>query len=224
MAPASGQSPAPKRPWILLTLILGTFLVALALATAYVYLVEPALARRPAFTPTDGPPPGGTQPSTPFYWPGIRHPPTRPADRVELADDAEVVGVTVGGKARAYVLDAFRGPTRHVVNDLVEDVPVTITFCDRTGCVKTFTSDGRGTPLDVDTGGWYQNRLFLRVGGDAYYQDAPRSGEYEESPPFPYADLPVVRTTWKAWKTDHPETDVYVGPEEAEAVPAVIRH
>src|SRR5207244_3603110 len=59
----------------------------------------------------------------PFVWKfeaeGILRPPTVKADDAVLADDEEVIGVVVDGRARAYRLEALRRPPFHIVNDLV---------------------------------------------------------------------------------------------------------
>ncbi|MBO0700341.1 MAG: hypothetical protein J2P46_18225, partial [Zavarzinella sp.] len=70
-------------------------------------------AERPE--PSDARPPGPI--ATPFIFPGKLRPPTVPAAAAGLADDEPVIGVTAGGRARAYRVGAFIGLSSQVVND-----------------------------------------------------------------------------------------------------------
>jgi hypothetical protein len=141
---------------------------------------------------------------------GIDRPPTRPAAEAKLPDETEVIGVTAGGKARAYVVSVFIGPTRHIVNDLLGDVPVSITYCDLCDAVRVFTGDVRGTSLRINQGGRVQGRMVLHFDGNFYFQDTSEPIA-SNSPRFPYSNHPFKRCTWKEWRSAHPDSDVYVG-------------
>src|SRR5262245_35289056 len=119
--------------------------------------------------PTTPPAASGGPTSTPFVYPGIKEPPTVPAAEANLTDDEEVIGVVIKGKPRAYRLAPFAGMLHHVVNDVVNKAAVTVTYCDRTDCIRTFTADG-DRPLPVMLGG-YNGGLLLRVGDDFFLQD-----------------------------------------------------
>jgi hypothetical protein len=134
--------------------------------------------------------------------PGIRQPETIPASQVQLADETEVIGVTAAGMHRAYALSAFMRATTQLVNDLVGDVPVTVTYCIKANRHRAFSSDERGAPLDV----WLlnarvQDELTLRIGEKSFLQKSSNL-------PAPLKELPATRTTWKDWKEAHPDTDV----------------
>jgi hypothetical protein len=144
--------------------------------------------------------------------PGIRQPDIVPAARVRLADQAEVIGVTAAGEHRAYALSAFPHPTSQLVNDLIGDVPVTVSYCIKQKRHRVFTSDQRGSPLDVwlvNAGG--EDDLVLKIGEFSYSQ---KSGQplQQGAQPLPLKELPATRTTWKDWKHAHPDTDAYVEP------------
>jgi hypothetical protein len=155
--------------------------------------------------------------------PGIQTPSVQPASAARLHDDAVVLGVSAGGRHRAYLLAAFDGIRWHIVNDQLAGVPITVTYCDRTGCVKVFTGPP-GAPLDVALGGFVgsfdRGSLLLRVGSVLYRQDSGQALAPGEAP-FPYAPVEFVRTTWKDWCGRHPDTDVYVGqlPVDATETP-----
>jgi hypothetical protein len=155
-------------------------------------------------------------PAGPELWdaPGVREPPACSADSVELPDDARLIAVSAGGRHRAYALEALLARDRHVVNDTLGGVPITVTYCDRSDCAQVFTAPEGDQPLDVAVGGWvgqYETgSLLLRVGGARYRQDTGQPLE-PDAPPFPYARADFVRTTWKQWHEAYPDGDVYVG-------------
>jgi hypothetical protein len=147
--------------------------------------------------------------STPFTAPGVMRPAVRPAKSAGLADEAEVIGIVVGGKARAYSVQALSSTNRHVVNDLVGDIPATVTYCNRTRCAGVFTDARRGRPLDVWLGGFYGDQMLIKVGDDFFGQESGKP--QRPGAVFPYTRLTHQLTTWKAWRLAHPDTDVYVG-------------
>jgi hypothetical protein len=51
--------------------------------------------------------------------------------------------------------------------------------------------------------------LLLSIGAAHYRQDTGEALE-ADAPPFPYTQLNYQRTTWKQWRTAHPDTDVYL--------------
>jgi hypothetical protein len=140
--------------------------------------------------------------------PGIRQLVIVPASRTPhtwLADQTQVIGVSVAGKHRAYALVAFTGRTQ-LVNDLVGGVPVTVAYSLKPQLQRAFTSDQRGSPLDV----WVvtagrQDHLVCRIGDVEYPLE---SGDL----PAPLRELAVTCTTWKDWERAHPDTDVCLRP------------
>ena len=148
-----------------------------------------------------------------FQAEGIRTPPTLSADRADLKPEDEVIGVEVDGRARAYRLKAMLGRSDHVVNDVLGGKPVSVTYCDLSGCVRGFGGPGEA-PLTIDQAGIYKNKMTLKVDGVVYVQDDGEVVEHDEGRsvvPFPFDEVPLTRTTWGAWKAGHPGTDVYVG-------------
>ncbi len=89
----------------------------------------------------DGMPHG---PSSPFMWPGVKDPPIVSAGEANLKDDEPIIGIEINGHFRAYRQAGLAGVTGHVVNDLIQETPVTVTYCDRADCARAFTSDQRG--------------------------------------------------------------------------------
>ena len=150
--------------------------------------------------------------------PTVCPPAVRPA-AAQLPDDAPIIGVTIGKRARAYALTAFSNVRDHVLNDLLGGGALTVTHCPRTGCTRVFTVPERGRPLAIAVGGWagkggsepdHNSVLLLQIDGVRYYQD---SGEALRAlGTIPYVEADFDRTTWGEWRRAHPETDVVPGP------------
>ncbi len=211
----------------LLLLIVGISIFSLLLAGYYLHLVgslplPPVLAELLASPPQaedqlQSPhavflPRPDSRSSLHGLWPGIRQPPTRSAHEAGLADDVVVIGVFIGGKARAYSIAALsKGPASHVVNDVLAGRPVSVAYCNATRCARVFTAASPVAPLDLSVGGWEGDKgLILQIGGVRY---ALKDGENLTSPegaPLPYPEMVYQQTTWKEWHQAHPDTDVYV--------------
>jgi hypothetical protein len=147
--------------------------------------------------------------------PGLAKPATVSAGEADLMDETPILGVSAGGRSRAYLLEALAtGPGSHIVNDVLGGIPVSVTHCDLSGCSRAFTDGGerehRGQPLELSGGGIRNYCLVLKSGGHAYDQETSRPLD-PGSPPFPYREYHVERTSWHAWQKSHPDTDVYLG-------------
>lgn len=142
--------------------------------------------------------------------PVVELPPPPDDDRVPYPDATPVIGVSLGERHRAYLLADLWQPDQHVQNDLFDDVPVSVTFCNLDNCVKAFTADVRGKPLELKVGGPHPDKvrkMLLNLGGRKFEQDTGRPLDGDSSRPFPHAAVPAERTTWGAWRTSHPNTE-----------------
>lgn len=145
-------------------------------------------------------------------WPGLRQPAVMAMEDVNLPDNAPIIGIEVAGRARAYLLRAMSlKPERHVINDLLGDRPISVTYCDRTNCARVFTSADKGAALNLDVGGWIGDSLAVQINGINYEQKTGKNLTTPGGAPLPYADCPFVQTTWGAWRSVHPQSDVFVG-------------
>jgi hypothetical protein len=157
--------------------------------------------------------PGVAIMTSPFLWPGINNPHTYSADEAPVRDDDDVIGIDVGGKARAYLVSAFAGFQHHVVNDVLAGQPVSVTHCDLHNCTRVFTGSEQGKPLQLSCGGQSQEGgLVLMAPGDLFDQETGHS-LIPDAPGLPYQRFPFVVTTWAEWKRAHPNSDVYVGDD-----------
>jgi hypothetical protein len=148
----------------------------------------------------------------------VRGPHIMPASATWLSDDAEVIGVAANRRHRAYLVRALHPAGRHVINDALGGVPVTVCYCVRTDGALVLTAAGPAEPLDVAFGGYLGKfdfgTLLLRVGPWHYRMDDCLRWE-DGAPPLPYARTAHERATWKAWREAHPDTDVHVGEPQA---------
>jgi hypothetical protein len=143
------------------------------------------------------------------------------AQKGTLQPDEEVVGIEVGGKSRAYRLGALLHPSGHLVNDLIGAVPVSVSYCNLSDCLRVYTKADSSEPLEIEVAGRYDSKMVLRVNGVLYFHESgvpvePSQGQAA----IPYEQLTPTRTNWKDWVTQHPDTDVYEGdrrPSEDES-------
>ncbi len=213
--PAATHSDAPPRITIRqgISVLAGAILLAIIVVTLS-YKAERARLIDLTLRNEVIPPPADQR--FPYYAPGVVTPATVGSHEAALADDQEIIGIEVGGKARAYSLRAMSALSRHIINDVVGDSAVSITYCDGSECIKAFGGGDRRTPLDISNVGLLDGHMLLQVANVSYIQE---TGEIVEAPagtsppPFPYATIPSTRTTWGKWKARHVETDVYTGPD-----------
>jgi hypothetical protein len=142
----------------------------------------------------------------------IVQPPILKAAEARMRPDDMVIGVEVGGRARAYFLAAFDHPMGHLVNDMIGGVAVSVAYCNLSRCVRVYTDPGATAPLDVEVAGVLDREMVIKLRGVPYFQ---RSGEPVEpgaSPAtIPYNLLTPTIVKWNQWTRQHPETDVYEG-------------
>ena len=143
-----------------------------------------------------------------FETDGLTQPPTFSPTEAEVAeavaDDEAVIGVVVNQETRAYPVSALSDRSRHVVNDVVAGVPVT--YCDLDDRARGFTGPGT-SPLPIGLRGLRDDRMVLRCEGVLYLQETGEAVDAPSgTPPLPFAEFPLTRTTWGAWKQEHPES------------------
>ncbi len=150
-----------------------------------------------------------------LYRPGIANPVfTTPTDS-RLSPDLPVIGIVVEGRSFAYSVAALSMPTdlesvtsmydlarRHVVNQLIDDMAVTVIYCDLSHCARVLAKDEQERPLEVGIGGVFGKELIVCWNGKQYTQSSAE---------IPLQDHPFQRTTWSEWFAQHPDTQVYLG-------------
>ncbi len=127
------------------------------------------------------------------------------AQMTQLGDDEEVLGLTLGGKSRAY-------PARfiawhHIVNDTLGGRPVAVTYCSVCNSGVAYDPVVGGTRRLFGVFGIYRGVMAMvdpstetvwsHLTGEALL--GPDKGKT-------LAALPLVNTTWGDWKRLHPDT------------------
>ena len=135
-------------------------------------------------------------------YPGVTAPDMLNADAVELPASTEIVGVEINGEFCAFVLNSMLSPRKHIVNLVIDESPLSVTYCNLVDCVRVLTREGNGAiPLSV--GGLDVDNQLVLLLGDLHYG--------QSSPGLPLNDYPFDRMTWGKWKAQHPTTKIYVG-------------
>jgi hypothetical protein len=137
----------------------------------------------------------------------------QPGRDATLRDDDLVIGVVVGGEARAYPVNLMWEPVNEVLNDTLGGQPITATWCpiahsavvydgargkDRLELGAVGLRDGVFILYDRSTRSWWS-----QVAGTAV--QGPLAGER-------LVKLASTVTTWAAWRREHPETSVWSDP------------
>ena len=145
--------------------------------------------------------------------PSIDDPAFIPAAEAELLDDDDLVmGLALGGVVRAY-------PTRilnyhEIVNDVVGDRPVAVTWCPLCGSGLAFERVLDGRPVEFGVSGLLHNSDLIMYDRDSesLWQQitatafaGPRRGQS-------LTPVPVSLVTWGEWRAAHPDTEVLAPP------------
>jgi hypothetical protein len=139
-------------------------------------------------------------------FPGIVVPPVASAESTTIRDDADIVGLEVNGRHRAYCLSEMDSPSTHVINDLIDHIPVTVTYCNITRCVRVFTKpEDPDKPLNVSVRGFADGQMVIHIDQKDFGHDSAE---------IPLKELAFERTAWGAWKSAYPDTDVCTGLHE----------
>jgi hypothetical protein len=171
---------------------------------------------------------GGAHTWWPYDHEGVANPRIADSASAEMMkDQEEVLGVEVDGKARAYRLSVMRDITKHIVNDQINTLPISILYCDISDCSRVFAGRRADGPLPIRQAGVMDGEMIVKISGVHYRQSSGESVAGPEEAPtdalrrlsFPYRSFPFSRTTWGDWKRRHPETDVYTG-EDSQPKPA----
>jgi hypothetical protein len=139
---------------------------------------------------------------TPMMLPGMTAPVTLTPEEARVTETEQVIGITIGDEHRAYIVHAFAPLGQKVINDLIKDIPITVTYCDIYERARVFTSTERGEYLTVGLGGWMNKEMF-------FYFDNIRFSQSSQNAPLP--DYPYIITTWGEWLEVHPESRIYLG-------------
>ena len=136
-----------------------------------------------------------------------------PPAQARVPDADLVIGVVVGGQARAYPVNLMWGPENEALNDVVGGVAVAATWCPIAHSGVVFDRKVCGRVLDVGA-------LGLEHGVFKLYDRQTRSMWSQVSgiaSRGPLQGRVLVKrestlTSWGTWRRLHPETTVYFDP------------
>lgn len=147
--------------------------------------------------------------------PALTNPPMVEPDAVEvdyLFDTDRVLGVVLGGEARAYPHNVLWH--HEIVNDQVGSARIAVSFCPLTGSGVAFSPELGGQVMDVGVSGLLfannlvmYDRTTLEVYGPQLSVEGKCGGFIGQALPL----MPVQEMSWGRWKELYPETKVVTG-------------
>ena len=123
-----------------------------------------------------------------------------------LRDGDKVLGITLGGEARAYPINILNW--HEVVNDRIGAEPVVISFCPLCGTGVAFSAVVAGRTLDFGVSGLLYNSdvLFYDRQTDSLWSQIWGRAVSGELAGQPLTLLPISHTTWQRWRSRNPST------------------
>ncbi len=140
--------------------------------------------------------------------PAIDRPRFVDAQRARLNDDDRVLGVAVGGLARAYPVRIMNW--HEVVNDRLEGRGVVVTYCPLCGTGMAFEQPARTGESGFGVSGLLYNSdvlLYDRATQSLWSQilSSAVSGAMKGTT---LRQVPLAHTSWADWRRRHPTTEV----------------
>ena len=141
--------------------------------------------------------------------PAVHDPKFVPADAATfLAPDDRVLGLVVDETARAYpvrILD-----WHEIVNDRIGDTAFAVTYCPLCGSGVVFRANVGGEQLSFGVSGllYKSDVLLYDLQTETLWSQLLRRAVSGELRGTRLQSLPVVHTTWRDWKTRHPDSQV----------------
>lgn len=143
--------------------------------------------------------------------PPLRYPSLLGVDSAEYLSDADVVyGVFINGQARAYPKRIIAW--HELFWDRLGDMEITGVYCTLCGTVIIYQSEVDGVRHELGTSGFLyrSNKLMYDVATQSLWNTL--EGKPVVGPLFDQGiellSVPVVTTSWGAWRDAHPETTV----------------
>lgn len=125
------------------------------------------------------------------------------------AADTLVLGVVIGGEARAYPHNIMWW--HEIVNDVVGGVPIALSYCPLTGSGMVYEPLVRGRVSEFGVSGLlFDNNLVLydRNQPETLWSQMRVEGLCGAEAGKKPALLPVTQSTWAAWRALHPDTTI----------------
>lgn len=170
------------------------FVLATAFAWGYLVYEDLNISRnRYADLPPD--PTGGIQMSTPGSMETVDRTFEAVSDS-KLDDEDIIIALEINGVHYAYPKCRLSDVGAHVASEILGDVPIAVTYCNESECVRVFTGDIGGDRLDITQEGLDKDKFLILVNGEQFFQD-------DKS--IPLQDYAFELVSWNQWKTEHPD-------------------
>jgi hypothetical protein len=131
-------------------------------------------------------------------------PATDPGD-VFVGDDTEVIGVELGGQARAY--PARHAARPHVIADTIAGQPIVVSYCGLTNSAIAYLADDLSQELAVVSAP-NNNILYWDEATDSLVQQLLPVRVHGIAAGTPLRTIPVVYSTWEVWQRLAPHTTI----------------
>jgi len=127
---------------------------------------------------------------------------------VHVRDTDRILGIELDGVAKAYPVGILNW--HEIVNDAINGEAFAITYCPLCGTGVAFSSEVDGNKLDFGVSGLLYNSdvlLYDRQSESLWSQIMSKAitGKYKGRE---LRRLPIIHTSWAAWKQSHPDTQV----------------
>tara|TARA_B100000945_G_scaffold300945_1_gene283244 strand:- start:472 stop:1161 length:690 start_codon:yes stop_codon:yes gene_type:complete len=119
-----------------------------------------------------------------------------PVTEIELPLDAEIIAVQVKGRHYAFPKLFMEGVGDHIASDVFEGVPLAVTYCNETECVRVFSDNQSDKKIKLDQFGLQDGGLAVQLNGKIYPQ---------ESEEIPLEDYSFTLVNWSEWKSANPD-------------------
>ena len=113
-----------------------------------------------------------------------------------LDDQDEVITLIIGDQHYAFPKRWMTGMSEHVVSEIYEDLPIAVTYCNESECVRVFQGQVGEEKLDIMQAGLAAGHMAILVDGQSFLQEAED---------IPYSEYPFELMSWVEWKTNHPD-------------------
>ena len=113
-----------------------------------------------------------------------------------LDDQDEVITLKIGEQHYAFPKRWMNGMSEHVVSEVYEDLPIVVTYCNESECVRVFQGQVGEGKLDIMQAGLAAGHMAILVDGQSFLQEAED---------IPYSEYPFELMLWGEWKTNHPD-------------------
>ena len=138
--------------------------------------------------------------------PALTNPEVGPADQSVMGDEDRVLGLVVGGQARAYPIGILWW--HEVINDTLGGLPVLVSYCPLTGSGLAFDPRINGELRNFGVSGllFENNLIMFDRTNESLWNQLLLGSQCGPDRGTALTRLPMIEATWGQWKRMHPTT------------------